>query len=47
MYDLPLIERRLELIEDVAEDALDEVNYAAFLEAYKELANMWFRLARP
>jgi hypothetical protein len=44
--DLPLIESRLALIEEVAPDAMDEDNAAAFLEAYKDLVNMWIRLAQ-
>jgi hypothetical protein len=42
--DLPLIENRLALIEDLAPDAMDEVNAAAFAEAYKDLANMYARV---
>lgn len=38
--DLPLIFSRLELIEDMAPDAMDEVNAAAFEEAYKDLLKM-------
>ena len=44
--DLPLIASRIELIEEVAGDAMDEDNYAAFLEAYKDLVNMWLRLTQ-
>ena len=44
--DLPLIESRIELIEEVAGDAMDEDNYAAFLEAYKDLVIMWLRLTQ-
>lgn len=39
--DLPLIEGRLVLIEELAPDAMDEVNAAAFAEAYKDLSNMY------
>ena len=42
--DLPLILSRLILIEQLAPSAMDEVNMAAFLEAYKDLANMYERL---
>ena len=44
--DLPLIESRLLLIEEQAPFAMDEVNAAAFAEAYKDLANMWSRLTQ-
>jgi len=40
MDDLPLIESRLVLIEDIGSDAMDDVNAAAFQEAYKDLLNM-------
>jgi hypothetical protein len=43
--DLPLISRRLELIEYLAPDAMDETNAAAFAEAYKDLSNMYARVA--
>jgi len=42
--DLPLIESRIALIEQVANDAMDDVNSAAFDEAYKDLLNMRARL---
>src|SRR5205085_5165374 len=42
--DLPLIYSRIALIEQVAPDAMDEVNAAAFVEAYKDLLNMVMRL---
>lgn len=42
--DLPLIYSRIALIEQVAPDAMDEVNAAAFAEAYKDLVNMVMRL---
>lgn len=42
--DLPLILSRIALIERLAPDALDEVNAEAFLEAYKDLWNMYERL---
>ncbi len=42
--DLSLIESRMQLIEEHAQDAMDDVNAAAFAEAYKDLANMWLRL---
>jgi hypothetical protein len=38
--DLPLILSRIEIIEEHALDAMDEVNAAAFMEAYKDLVNM-------
>ena len=38
--DLPLILSRLELIERYAPIAMDEVNLAAFMEAYKDLVTM-------
>ncbi|HEV7403234.1 MAG TPA: hypothetical protein VGO11_09920 [Chthoniobacteraceae bacterium] len=38
--DLPLILSRLRLIEDVREEAMDEVNADAFQEAYKDLLNL-------
>jgi hypothetical protein len=44
--DLPLILSRIVLIEDYVFDAMDEVNAAAFLEAYKDLVNMYARLTQ-
>ena len=41
--DLPLIERRLALIEQFAAEAMDDVNAAAFAEAYKDLQDMYGR----
>jgi hypothetical protein len=38
--DLALIENRIRLIEQLAPAAMDEVNAAAFKEAYKDLINM-------
>jgi hypothetical protein len=38
--DLPLIQNRIALIEQLAPSAMDEVNAAAFKEAYKDLVNM-------
>lgn len=38
--DLPLILSRIDLIEEVGPYAMDEVNFKAFLEAYKDLWNM-------
>jgi NACalpha-BTF3-like transcription factor len=38
--DVQLIVRRLALIEELAPDAMDEINAAAFEEAYKDLVNM-------
>ena len=45
--DLPLIESRIALIEQLAPSAADEVNAAAFKEAYKDLVNMRQRAANP
>jgi hypothetical protein len=45
--DLPLILRRIALIEEVGPDAADEVNARAFAEAYKDLVNMAIRLQPP
>jgi hypothetical protein len=42
--DLPLIYSRIALIEQVAGDAMDDVNAAAFEEAYKDLVNMVARI---
>lgn len=42
--DLPVIEYRLELIEDLLPYAMDEVNRDAFKEARKDLVNMVDRL---
>ncbi len=39
--DLPLIASRIALIEEVAPNALDSVNAAAFQDAYRELLNMF------
>ncbi len=39
--DLPLIERRIEIIELVGPDAMDEVNANAFAEAYNDLVDMY------
>jgi len=38
--DLPLIWNRIQLIEELAPYAMDQVNYDAFEEAYKDLWNM-------
>jgi hypothetical protein len=38
--DLPLIENRLAIIEELAPLAMDDVNAAAFAEAYKDLVKM-------
>jgi hypothetical protein len=43
MDDLPLILSRIQLIEEVFGDAMDEVNADAFLEAYKDLVNLAFQ----
>jgi hypothetical protein len=42
--DLPLIESRIQLIEEHWQFAMDEANDAAFAEVYKDLINMWWRL---
>lgn len=39
--DLPLIERRIQIIELVGPEAMDEVNANAFAEAYKDLVDMY------
>ncbi len=40
LEDLPLLVRRIALIEEVGPDAMDEVNADAFEEAYKDLLNL-------
>jgi hypothetical protein len=45
--DLPLIQNRIALIEQLAPQAMDDANAAAFKEAYKDLINMRDRLAPP
>jgi hypothetical protein len=42
--DLPLILSRIQLIEEVGWDAMDEVNAAALQEAYKDLVNLAFQV---
>ncbi|MDQ3439240.1 MAG: hypothetical protein M3478_02685, partial [Planctomycetota bacterium] len=42
--DLPLILNRLDLIEREAPYAMDDVNAAAFAEAYKDLVNMYAKV---
>ena len=44
--DLPLIVSRLQIIEELAPDAMDKVNADAFREAYKDLSNMYARLTQ-
>ena len=44
--DLPLIVRRIQLTENLAPQAADEVNAAAFAEAYKDLMNMAAKLTK-
>jgi len=44
--DLPVIEYRIHLIEDLAPDAMDKANADAFQEAHKDLVNMADRLTR-
>jgi len=41
--DLPLILSRIQIIEEVVWDAMDEVNADAFMEAYKDLVNLAFQ----
>ena len=43
-HELPIVLNRLALIEDLAPNALDDVNAAAFAEAYKDLAKIAERL---
>jgi hypothetical protein len=45
--DLPLIQNRISLIEQLAPSATDPANAAAFKEAYKDLLNMRERVTRP
>ena len=44
--DLPLIESRILLLEEHSDSPMDEVNAAAFAEAYKDLVEMWVRLSQ-
>ena len=44
--DLPLIVSRIQLIENLAPQAADGVNAAAFAEAYKDLVNMYAKLTK-
>ena len=44
--DLPLIESRLELIEQIGPDAMDDVNGRAFTEAYNDLMDMEAKLMK-
>jgi hypothetical protein len=43
--DLSLIQARMALIEELAPNAMDKVNAAAFAEAYKDLVNMRAKIA--
>lgn len=45
LQDLPLIASRVQLIEQLAPYAMDEVNADAFAEAYKDLVNLMERLS--
>lgn len=45
--DLPLIQNRIALIEQLAPSALDQVNAAAFQEAYKDLLKMREQVTQP
>jgi len=47
LADLPLIASRMELIEELLPDAMDDANCEALLEAYKDLAKMYDRLTKP
>lgn len=42
--ELPLVVSRLAMIEEMAPEAMDQVNADAFAEAYKDLANIYDRL---
>ena len=42
--DLPLIMERIRIVERLAPRAIDDVNGAAFEEAYKDLVDMYVRL---
>ncbi len=44
--DLPVIEYRIQLIEELAPDAMDKANADAFQEAHKDLVNMADRLTK-
>ena len=44
--ELPLIVNRIQLIEEIAADAMDETNAAAFQEAHKDLTKMYLRLTQ-
>lgn len=44
--DLPIIQARLALIDELSPTAMDEVNAAAFAEARKDLVNMQARLVQ-
>ena len=45
--ELPLIQHRIALLERLAPAPMDEVNAAAFAEAYKDLKNLSARLTQP
>lgn len=45
--DLPLIQNRIAIIEQLAPSAADPVNLAAFKEAHKDLVNMRERIINP
>ena len=44
--DLPLIMSRMELIEQIAADAMDETNAKAFAEAYKDLTKLLIKVSQ-
>jgi hypothetical protein len=44
LNDLPLIQNRMRMIEQLAPNAMDQVNSRAFQEAYKDLGNMYNHL---
>jgi hypothetical protein len=45
--DLPLVQNRIALIEQLAPSAMDDANAVAFKEAYKDLVNMRDRILQP
>jgi hypothetical protein len=44
--ELPIVLNRLALIEELAPDAMDQVNADAFAEAYKDLTNIARKLTK-
>lgn len=45
-HELPIVLNRLALIEELAPNSMDDVNAAAFAEAYKDLVNIADKLSR-